>query len=264
MLNIMRADLYRLFRSKGFYITTALFLMFIFMQITAGNAGGVGAVPVAVIDGSDSVIGITAHAELAEFTGITAPFHMMVSTDVLLFFILPLIIFIAADDFSARTVKNVLSNGVSRIKYYTAKLILSCIFCIIILSLNIVIPIIAGTIQNGFGGEFNTEFIRLVLRPFAAQLFMCLAVTCVGIFFVFVTKRTAAVIGAYVAFCLAPHVLIQMVLGRRFLHFSVMQSIQGILFVENFTNTAIILAFVFCGLSLACVLTFRFWSRLLF
>jgi ABC-type transport system involved in multi-copper enzyme maturation permease subunit len=129
---------------------------------------------------------------------------MIENADVLLYFLLPFIIFIAAADFSTDAVKNVLSNGMSRIKYYFSKLILACIFCFLVLITQVIISIITGTILRGFGGDFNIEFIGLVLRPFLAQSVIFIGVTCVGIFFVFATKRTAAVNGAYIAFCMLP------------------------------------------------------------
>jgi ABC-2 type transport system permease protein len=141
------------------------------------------------------------------FVGSTAPFELMENTDNLLYFLLPFIVFIAAADFSAETAKNVLSNGMSRTKYYLSKLILSCVFCVLILLAQIVISIIAATALRGFGGTFGMEFLGRLLRPFSAQLFMCLAVNCVGMFFVFVTRRTAAVNGAYIAFCILPFLI---------------------------------------------------------
>jgi hypothetical protein len=143
-----------------------------------------------------------------KLTGRNAPFEMMAVTDTILYFLLPFIIFIGAADFSSGAAKNVLSNGVPRVKYYLAKLILSCAFCICVLLVYIILPVIVGTIKNGLGGALDMDFMGRLLRPFLAQTFLCIAVTCVGVFFVFVTKRTAAVNGAYIAFCILPTMIL--------------------------------------------------------
>jgi ABC-2 type transport system permease protein len=199
MRNIIRADLYRIFRSKGFYITIIIFLAYIIM-LTASNGRGM------------EVVGVEANVQDTAYTGMTAPFEMMkLFSFALVYVILAFIIFIAAADFSAKSAKNVLSGGVTRTKYYFAKLILSCVFCVAVLMVSIIIPMIAGTVLNGFGGAFDMDFIVRLAKPFSAQLFMFLAINCVGIFFVFVTKRTAAAIGAYFAFCMITPAVIMLV-----------------------------------------------------
>ena len=205
MLNIIKADMYRIFRGKGFYITIILLFVTIALQTAVSSKAAVGIYNTEEAE-IDTIEEFTEEVLLApeKFKGNTAAFEMMENTDTLLYFLLPFIIFIAAADFSTDTVKNVLSNGVPRVKYYLSKLILSCAFCLLFLLLNIIVPIVTATVLRGFGGEFNVDFILRLLRPFAAQLFMCLSVTCVGIFLVFATKRTAAVNGAYISFCLLP------------------------------------------------------------
>jgi ABC-2 type transport system permease protein len=208
MLNVIKADLYRLFRSKGFYITMILAIVYIILQTAASSTGGVmvmvGDGPVSVADSEGNIL----YSNIPPaFTGSTAPFHMMNNTDTLLYFLLPFIVFIAAADFSTDTVKNVLANGMSRVKYYLSKLVLSCIFCVILLLAQTVFSIITATVLRGFDGTFDIEFIGRLVRPLSAQLFMCLSVVCMGIFFAFITKRTAAVVGTYIAFCMVPLML---------------------------------------------------------
>lgn len=198
MINLIKADLYRIFRSKGIYITTGLLLVLFVLQ-ARGEIDSIG-VSSSEMEGIEEVV--------QQLTGIIAPLIIMKGNDNLLYFLLPIIIFIASVDFSSGTAKNVLSNGVSRTKYYFSKLILSMLFCTVILASSIVIPTIIVTLMNGFGGEFDLEFISQVLNAFGLQLFLFFVVTSIGIFFVFTTKRTAAVNGLYIAFCLAPMLLI--------------------------------------------------------
>ena len=211
MLNIIRADLYRILRGKGFYITAFLLILYIVLQVAANSTGGVMVTSSSMVAYTDADGTVHYSYEQPIFTGSLAPIKMIENADVMLYFLLPFIIFIAAADFSTDAVKNVLSNGMSRIKYYLSKLILSCIFCFLVLITQVIVSMITGTILRGFGGDFNIEFIGQILRPFSAQLVMFIAVTCIGIFLVFATKRTAAVNGAYIAFCMLP-LLIMLIL----------------------------------------------------
>ena len=250
MLNIIKADMYRILRGKGFYITIILLFAVIVLQTAVSSKATVGMYNTeeAVID---TIEEFTEEVLLAPeaFTGSTAAFEMMEGTDTLLYFLLPIIIFIAAADFSTDTVKNVLSNGVPRVKYYLSKLILSCAFCFLFLLLNIMVPIVTATILRGFGGAFNVDFILRLLRPFSAQLFMCIAVTCVGIFFVFTTKRTAAVNGAYISFCLLPMLIIYIffTLNEKLeflFKYDVISNIRMLVHIDVANSTDIIRAFV--------------------
>jgi len=193
MTNILKADFYRLLRGKGIYVTTVL-LVFVIFIAAAG----------------DSIFGInTGDGDIfASLTGATAPFWVMSAPDTLRGFLLPFIIFVAAADFTSFTVKNTLSSGEPRAKYYLSKLALSCAFTTFLVFISIVLSTVFATIGSGFGGEFNSDFVLRLLQMFGAQTFMYIALTCVGIFFVFATKNAAAVIGAFLAFCFVPTMLI--------------------------------------------------------
>ncbi|MDR2570981.1 MAG: hypothetical protein LBD23_11935 [Oscillospiraceae bacterium] len=208
MKNIIRADIYRIFRGKGIYITIAVLIGIIVLQMAAGaniNAGIrhddfelIGE----ILDGNEEVI-----PEIVRPTGRDAPFMAMTNADVLLFILLPLLIFISTADFSSLAVKNVLSSGISRCKYYTSKLTLSCIVCVILLFVYVSLSLFVGVIISGFDGAFNGEYIIGVAKVFFSQLFIFLALICVGNFFVFLV-RSNVVIGVYIAFVTAPSIIL--------------------------------------------------------
>ena len=196
MLDIIKADFYRIMRGKAFYITLSLLLAFIILQVVTGhtesllstNFGGE----------SDSVL----------ITGITAPFEMMSNSDTTLFFLLVFIVIIAVFDFSSGTAKNVLTSGVSRMEYYFAKLVLSLLFCFAISFLMVAVSSVSATIVRGFGGAFDMAFFGSLLRTFAAQLLILFAITCMGVFFVFTVKNVVAFVGLFLAFGLLPQLII--------------------------------------------------------
>ena len=201
MMNIIRADLYRLFRGKGFYITGVIFLIFIILQAFQADNLSVGVA-------TDVTWKALEMFEVTDLKGSNIHILMFQFANNLPYFVLPFIIFIAAADFSSGSIKNVLSNGTSRIKYYFSKLILCYIFSTIMMILYLLIPIIFLTISKGFGGNFDGKYLSSVCKPFFGQLFILLAITSVGVFFVFLTKRIAGVNSAFIAFCLAPTLII--------------------------------------------------------
>lgn len=212
MLNIIRADLYRIFRGKGIYITIVLFLTIIIMQVLIGSNVNAG-VDVQSFDTLKDLNSNESSAQtLSDFvhppTGIEAPIQVMSSSSNLLYFLIPLMIFIVGADFSSGTAKNVLSVGFSRSKYYFSKLILSCIFCVLLFLLYVFLSILLATAFNGFGGEFNAEYVYDVVKIFLSQLWFLLSGVCVGNFFVFTFRRSSSFIGIDIAFLLIPPIIL--------------------------------------------------------
>ncbi len=219
MINLIKADIYRLIRSKGIYITMGFLVALCILQ-SFGMMESIG-VSSASIEGLEEVEPV--------FTGRMTPFTMMKSNDNLLYILLPIIIFISSVDFSSGTAKNVLANGVSRTHYYLAKLILSLIFCTITVIFSILIPTVIVTLLNGFGGRFDFVFISEVFGIISVQLLLLLAVTSIGVFFVFLTRSTAKVNALYMAFCLLPMLLI-------FLLVTISESFSNLLDYEMVMN----------------------------
>jgi len=206
MSNIIRADLYRIFRGKALYITFGALIAFIVLQAVAGT-GTVGVNTGAISGETDAEIVSNALDEIAEITradGMTAPFIMAGVGGNLVYFLLPLIVCFAGTDFSSGAVKNVLSRGVSRTKYYFAKLIPVLVCAVIIQVLNLVLPTIVATIRHGFGGNFTMDWLISVLKVYGTQTLLMLAIACVGTFIVFLTKKTASITALFLAFLLAP------------------------------------------------------------
>ena len=215
MRNIIKADLYRIFRGKGVYIVLIILVALVILMATTGGAitTGVDYQSTVIMDEMNSPeMGNMNPSELTELffvkpTGAQAPFRAMETTDSILYLILPLLIFIAVVDFSTGSAKNILASGISRAKYYSAKLILSGLFCTLLFAFYVVLFTITATTIRGFGGDFNAEFIVSVFETFLPQLYLCLAATCVGTFFIFLL-RSGAFVGVYIAYLLVPSILI--------------------------------------------------------
>lgn len=215
MMNIIRADIYRIVRGKGIYITLAAFLAMIILQVVGGTNMNAGVNIVSLEDMNLENLSIeelrSQTFDISELfsppSGREAPSQVMAATSNILYILLPLLVFVGVADFSSGGARNTLACGVSRRKYFCSKLILSCFFCVLLLILYVLFSVIAATLFNGFGGEFTGEYVLDTVKIFLPQLLLCLAGACVGVFFVFLF-RSAAVTGIYIAFLLVPSILI--------------------------------------------------------
>ena len=213
MLNIIKADLYRIFRGKGIYITFGILVAIIILQAIAGT-GTVGMNTSAVVDGATEAEIIESAMEetlaITKANGMAAPFVMAGASANLIYFLIPLIIFSAGIEFSSGAVKNAISRGMSRTKYYFAKLIPALFFAVIIQVFNLIIPTVIATIRHGFGGRFTGEWVVDVLKVYGAQTLIMFAITCVGAFIVFLTRKTSATIGLFIGFLLVPTLILSL------------------------------------------------------
>ena len=216
MTNIIRADVYRIVRGKGLYITLAVFLAIIILQIVGGVNMNAGVnlqfdefIDLTDFDMENFDIGSLNLSDIFYSpTGAESPFQVMEASSNILYLLLPLIIFISAADFSSGAAKNTLAGGTSRAKFYCAKLVLSCVCCALMLLTYVVLSILAATLVNGFGGTFDGAYLMSVLKIFLPQLWLCIAGVSVGNFFVFAFQKSAAVNGFFIAFLLVPSILI--------------------------------------------------------
>lgn len=208
MLNLMKADLQRIFRGKGIYITLGAFLTLILtVTIVFSVVGGLDIADTQsmrvnfglnVVEADDFIL------EMIPITGATIPFQMMVSVNGLFPFILVMVVLLVGVDFASGTVKNVLASGVCRVKYYVSKLILAWLFCALLYSLYVMIPTILVALIRGLGDRFNWALITSIMGPFLIQLSTLLAITSVAVFLMFTTKKIATTTGLYLGFLLVP------------------------------------------------------------
>ena len=202
MLNMMRADMYRILRGKGIYITFAIMLAFSILTVYVLRS----AMQVGFVE--------HIHETLDVMTGAYAASMILNSMDVLMFFFLPLIVILAVSPFSSSAVKNELTIGLSRVKFYFSKFILSSILSVIFMALYLGISVILATTVDGFG-YWGNGLITDVVQSFGMQILFALALNSVGMFFSFITRNTGAAVGIYLAIILAPQLIIGL-LGMAF------------------------------------------------
>jgi ABC-type transport system involved in multi-copper enzyme maturation permease subunit len=202
MMNIIKADIYRIVRGKAIYITFAVLLALNILVVATMNQGTIGAA-MGELDGS-----LGYDHESFRFDGINIAEVLYTSTDNTAYFLLPIFILVASHMFTHGTVKNSLSRGISRTKLYISKLLLSSCLTLLMLIFYIASGIVIATILRGYGGTPPDGYWLHIIKVCSAQFAMLLALNCVGIFLIFSTKRTAIVNSVYIAFCLVPAIVV--------------------------------------------------------
>lgn len=200
-MNIIRADIYRIVRGKGLYITLALLLGLVTLVVASSTSNTVG-IQMGELEKS---LGIE---EESVYTGLNAVAVLCANMDNFVWCMLPLLIFVAAPMFSNGAVKNTLSCGMSRVRLYFSKFALSAALSAGAMILYLAYGMLLGTILRGFGGPPPDGYWLTLLKTCASQLLLLLALNAVGIFLVFTTKRTAMVISIYITICLVPLIII--------------------------------------------------------
>jgi len=178
----------------------------VFASQAGGGVGGVSFTPESAAEAVD------AFREAIEpgINAATIPGILAISMENFSFFLLPIIIIVAGTIFSNGTVKNDISWGTSRTKLYFSKLILGVLLSIVMLIFYVGSSMIMAAIVGGFGSPVPDGHWIGLLQIYSAQLVLLIALVSIGVFLAFTTKRTAAVNGAYIAFCLVPPLLISL------------------------------------------------------
>lgn len=200
MINMMKADFYRIFKGMGIYIGIAIMIGMIAMSIYAVSPGSVG---VHVGSGtemnnelSDMSYEEINHMSISEFRKYmlkTKNYKLdkdILSANVNLYYIF---IFVGAvlitADFSGGCIKNTLSSAISRKKYYISKLVIVNLCCVALLFLNTYIMYFANLI---FNNRNLASGIGTVTQITLLQLPPMLAFGCILTGLAFLLKKTAA------------------------------------------------------------------------
>lgn len=198
MLNMMKAEIYRLVRGKTIYITAAILVALVVLMVCTDGSVGV----------SISSDAFPAGAEMAESGGIAAVRKCLGYTDNLIYFMIPLFMSVSMTMFTCGTIKNDIASGVSRTQLYLSKLILSVGMCVVLIFFYVLIAFLGGTIFQGGVGDLTQSNILSILKTLGAQGVILFAFTAIGVFLSFVVRRSAAVSGGYIAFSIVPVLLI--------------------------------------------------------
>ena len=172
MFNMIKADVYRMNRSKGMIIFWLCIIGTYLIPLISRMPGGVSlGMPVSFAD--DAKLDVR-----------------MMGMNFTWFFLLIIPVFvIVASDFSEKTIKNTISSAISRKKYYFVKIVTAELFCIGSFLMGNIVFYFINRLVNG--EKYSSDFGKL-LKVLFKQLPIITAIVSLFILVAFLVKRTAA------------------------------------------------------------------------
>ena len=185
MIHTIQADFYRLFRSKGFWITE--FILFVLMLMGA------------IFGATDHLMAIqTAESETPThgWDGVQALINASSNSSNLVFLCIVLACLVLGVDLIGKLYKNSLTVGVSRTEFFLAKTFVLASIAFLQLIASLVIAFIPATILNGFG-TMPDGFIGNLLTTISLQFLCLLAWLSIVSFILYVSHSYLAVFIGY-------------------------------------------------------------------
>ncbi|MFP8917019.1 ABC transporter permease [Enterococcus innesii] len=177
MLNFIRADLYRLSKSKSFWITEGIILLLVILSIVSN-----GSVGVTLGDSTQTAGGLT---EMTGFLAIQTSLSSM-----LLYYSLPLVMQVLGSEYTKGTMKNIITVGVSKPAYLFGKFLVYALVLVLQIVAICVVSFVAGTVIGGIGYNDLSQ-IENLLYYFVSFVLILLATSSFAVLVLYLTKNTA-------------------------------------------------------------------------
>lgn len=192
MINMMRADLYRIFRGFGIFIAAAMIIIMSSMSVGLREPGYIGTAAIGYEEDELTNINDIDFEELrtrrnAEEKKILA--REVIAANNNLYYPLIIVVFVLLmADFSSHTIKNTLTAAVIKKKYYLYKLLMILLSSVVLIFFNSLFTYLLNYIVNG---KEYTEPIGNVLKATALQLPMLLGAVSLLTMLGFLTRKAA-------------------------------------------------------------------------
>ena len=184
MIHTIQADFYRLFRSKGFWITEFILFVLLLMGATIGATGHLM-----------SVNTTPPETPTHGWNGIEALINASSNGSNLVFLCIVLACLVLGVDLIGKLYKNSLSVGVSRTEFFLAKSFVLASIALLQLIASLVIAFVPSTLLNGLG-TMPDGFVTNLLLTIFLQFLCLLAWLSIVSFILYVTHSyLAAFIG---------------------------------------------------------------------
>ena len=186
MIHTIQADFYRLFRSKGFWITEFILFALMLMGATIGATGHLMSV------------NTTPETEFPTkgWDGIQALINASSNGSNLVFLCIVLTCLVLGVDLIGKLYKNSLTVGVSRTEYFLAKSFVLTSIALLQLIASLVIAFIPATLLNGIG-TMPDGFATNLLLTISLQFLCLLAWLSIVSFILYVSHSYLAVFIGY-------------------------------------------------------------------
>lgn len=201
MINMIKADLYRVFRGKGIYLAILLAVIMASSSIYVMQPGYIGLTSSDTISG-DSMVDDETGLELSATNSISKTRKILketsgypldsaiIGTNVNLYYMFIIIVVgVLVTDLSHSTAKNTLSSAISKKKYYLSKLFTCCLLCIGLVLLNNYGTYIFNRLING--AKFSSGIEKITKYTLVQLPIMC-GIISLLVCMAFLLRKTAA------------------------------------------------------------------------
>lgn len=172
MINLFRAELYRLIKSKGFYLFWGLSVFTFMVSVIYHEAGGV-----------------SLGAPL-EYSGDIKMDIQQVAMNLSYYFFLIIPVFtVIADEFNEHTIKNTITSAIGKQKYFISKYIFTLVYSLLSFT---VINYLFYFINRAVNGSDYSSPIGDYSKAFFGQFPLFAGIVSVFIFLAFLLKKGAA------------------------------------------------------------------------
>ena len=185
MIHTIQADFYRLFRSKGFWITEIVLFALMLMGATIGATGHLM-----------SVQTTPPETRTHGWNGIEALINASSNDSNLVFLCIILVCLVLGVDLIGKLYKNSLTVGVSRTEFFLAKSFVLASIALLQLIASLVIAFVPSTLLNGLG-TIPDGFVTNLLLTISLQFLCLLAWLSIVSFILYLTHSYLAVFIGY-------------------------------------------------------------------
>ena len=185
MIHTIQADFYRLFRSKGFWITEFILFVLMLLGATIGATGHLMSVQAAPPE-------LPTHG----WNGIEALINASNNGSNLVFLCIILVCLVLGVDLIGKLYKNSLTVGISRTEFFLAKFFVLASIALLQLITSLVIAFIPATLLNGLG-TIPDGFVTNLLLTISLQFLCLLAWLSIVSFILYLTHSYLAVFIGY-------------------------------------------------------------------
>jgi len=171
MINLIKSDLYRIFKGKAVYITTLITILFIILNTFQLNPGWIGVNNSILDQNTEQHISKKDQEKIYKANSIIEERKIMkkypyevdkaiLGANANLYYLfIVIIVIVITTDFSNNTIKNTISSTIARNKYYFSKLITAILLCTITIIINNYGTYFINILING--PKFSSNLIEI-------------------------------------------------------------------------------------------------------
>lgn len=197
MLNMFRADLYRILRGKAIYIVLILITVLALTSTIGLSAGHIGLSTSSNTDVTDTefmekLSNAKTLKEVREVMKSEGEFPLdkdIIGQNVNLYYaFIVIVVIILGTDFSSSAIKNTLSSAISRKKYYFSKLALILLICTFLVLFNNYLNYFLNLLING--EKFASSFMDIT-KLTIIQMPLIYGIISLLVAFIYIFRKTA-------------------------------------------------------------------------